>query len=347
MHQRLARARNVEQRIALRGDFAEPAADQHDQVRRLDAREQLRIDAEADVAGIARMQRVDQMRAAERGRDRHGEALGEARERRASRPPTSGCRRPARSAISRPRAASAASPCRRGPARSRPARTPARRAPRRARPACPRAARSPPGRAGRCRRCRRRATRSRGCAPDRRSRSPISPWCRTPRGSRAPGTPRARASRAPTWPTNTISGVESCLAMWMPGEALVAPGPRVHEHDAGPAGDLADRLRHHGGAALLPADGELDRPVVERVERREIALARHAEHVLHAVHDELVDQNFAAGAGAVIGAQHVVSPCLWRRYIARVAAARALMTPLASASPSLEGQGRAMRAGRG
>ncbi len=33
-------------------------------------------------------------------------------------------------------------------------------------------------------------------------------------------------SRA-TWPTNMISGVESCLAMWMPAEALVAPGPRV------------------------------------------------------------------------------------------------------------------------
>ena len=90
--------------------------------------------------------------------------------------------------------------------------------------------------------------------------------------------------------------------MWMPGEALVAPGPARDEHDARPAGDLADRLRHHGGAALLPADGELDRPVVERIERREIAFARHAEHVLHAVHDQLVDQDFAAGPGAVIGA---------------------------------------------
>ena len=96
--------------------------------------------------------------------------------------------------------------------------------------------------------------------------------------------------------------------MWMPGEALVAPGPRVTEHDAGPAGRLADRLRHHGGAALLAADGELDRPVVEGVERREIALARHAEHVLHAVDDELVDQDFAAGAGAVIARSMNFSP---------------------------------------
>ncbi len=28
-------------------------------------------------------------------------------------------------------------------------------------------------------------------------------------------------------PTNRIIGVESCFAMWTPGEALVAPGPRV------------------------------------------------------------------------------------------------------------------------
>ena len=50
MHEGLARARNVEQRIALRGNFPEPAADQHNQVGRLDAREQLGIDAETDVA---------------------------------------------------------------------------------------------------------------------------------------------------------------------------------------------------------------------------------------------------------------------------------------------------------
>ncbi len=28
-------------------------------------------------------------------------------------------------------------------------------------------------------------------------------------------------------PTNRIIGVESCRAMWIPAEALVAPGPRV------------------------------------------------------------------------------------------------------------------------
>ena len=36
-----------------------------------------------------------------------------------------------------------------------------------------------------------------------------------------------------TWPTNTISGVESWRAMWMPAEALVAPGPRVTKQTPG------------------------------------------------------------------------------------------------------------------
>ena len=90
--------------------------------------------------------------------------------------------------------------------------------------------------------------------------------------------------------------------MWMPGEALVAPGPRVTKADAGAAGGLADRLRHHRRAALLPADRERDLAIVKGVERREVALARHAEHMLHAVGDQLVDQNLAARPGAVIGA---------------------------------------------
>src|SRR5262249_18830488 len=37
---------------------------------------------------------------------------------------------------------------------------------------------------------------------------------------------RSRISRG-TWPTNMMSGVESWRAIWMPGEALLAPGPRV------------------------------------------------------------------------------------------------------------------------
>ena len=284
MHEGLPRPRNVEQRIALRRHLAEPAADQHDQIGRLDAREQLRIGADAEVAGVARMPRS---RSDARGgtwwRPARRSVRRSAPATRARGSPTSGCRRPARSAASRPRAASAASPCRPGPARSRPARTPARPAPRRARSACPRAARSPPARAGRWSRRRTRATRARGCAPDRRSRSPTSRSSRTPRGSPVPGTRRARASRGrPGRRTRSAASNPAC-AMWMPGEALVAPGPRVTNTTPGRPVALPMRLRHHGGAALLAADGELDRPVVEGVERGEIALARHAEHVLHAV----------------------------------------------------------------
>ena len=31
----------------------------------------------------------------------------------------------------------------------------------------------------------------------------------------------------PTWPTKSTIGVESCMAVWTPIEAFVAPGPRV------------------------------------------------------------------------------------------------------------------------
>jgi hypothetical protein len=68
------------------------------------------------------------------------------------------------------------------------------------------------------------------------------------------------------------------------------------EADAGTAGELADRLRHHGGAALLPAHRDRDIAIVERIERRQIALARHAEGMPHPVKHQLVDQDLAAGA---------------------------------------------------
>ncbi len=162
------------------------------------------------------------------------------------------------------------------------------------------------GRVGRCRRCRRRATRSRECARIVDLGRPF----------------RHRAEHG------AVVELLECLALAHlardladehderrgvllgdvdAGRGIGGARPAGAEHHARPAGDLADRLRHHGGAALLPADREIDRPVVEGVERGEIALARHAEYVLHAVHDELVDQNFAAGAGAVIGA-HILSP---------------------------------------
>ena len=99
-----------------------------------------------------------------------------------------------------------------------------------------------------------------------------------------------------TWPTKTMSGVESCLAMWMPAEALVAPGPRVTKQMPGRPVALPMRFGRHRRAALVAADGELDVAVVEGVERGEIAFPRHAKGVAHAVDDQLIHQDLAAAA---------------------------------------------------
>ena len=178
---------------------------------------------------------------------------------RRRRLPTSGCRRPARSGAWPPTTASAAGSCRSGPARFPPARRRWRPAPWRARSACPPAARSPPARAGRCRRCGRRARPVPGCARDRRSRSPIWRSSRTPRGSRVPGTPRARAcARADL--ADEHDHRRGILARDVDaGRGIGGARPARDEADAGAAGRLADRLGHHGGAALVPADGERDR----------------------------------------------------------------------------------------
>ena len=81
-----------------------------------------------------------------------------------------------------------------------------------------------------------------------------------------------------------------------------ARSPR-HEADTRPAGRLAYRFGHHRGAALLAADRHRDVPVVEGIENAEIALAGHAEHVLHPVPDELVDQHLGSGPG-LFGSVH-------------------------------------------
>ena len=76
--------------------------------------------------------------------------------------------------------------------------------------------------------------------------------------------------------------------------------------DAGPAGELAVSLRHHGGTTLLAADHVADLAVVERIEEPEIAFAGDAERQVDAVDLELVDQDLAAGS-EVRGSGHVLS----------------------------------------
>ena len=115
MHQRLPRRRDVEQRVALRRHLRHAPADQEHEVGVLDARDELRVRPDAEIAGISRVVGRKQHLAAERGRDRQVEALGEAREalhglRRPAR-----CRRGSRSGASPPRAASAARPSGRAP----------------------------------------------------------------------------------------------------------------------------------------------------------------------------------------------------------------------------------------
>ena len=60
------------------------------------------------------------------------------------------------------------------------------------------------------------------------------------------------------------------------------------------------RLRHHHGAAFLAADGDGDIAIVKRVERGEIAFTGDAEDMADAIHQQLIDQHFAAAAHVVL-----------------------------------------------
>ena len=76
-------------------------------------------------------------------------------------------------------------------------------------------------------------------------------------------------------------------------------GAARHEADAGAARELALRLGHEGRAALLPAGDEADLAamLVEAVEHREIALAGHAEDGIDTLRDQRLDQGMAGQAG--------------------------------------------------
>ena len=78
--------------------------------------------------------------------------------------------------------------------------------------------------------------------------------------------------------------------------------PAGDKADARAPGHFADCLGHHGGAALLPADGDGEIAVVERIEHREVTLTRHAEYVAHAVNAQLIDQNLGGSPHVVLGA---------------------------------------------
>src|SRR3954451_23056182 len=71
-----------------------------------------------------------------------------------------------------------------------------------------------------------------------------------------------------------------------------------HEAHAGLPGQLAMRLGHVGRTALLPADHEADRVprLVERLERRQKALARHAVDSIGTVETQGVNKDLAPRA---------------------------------------------------
>ena len=106
---------------------------------------------------------------------------------------------------------------------------------------------------------------------------------------------------------NRIIGAEFVLgdvdAMGGVGRAR----PPGDEANSGPAGEPPLGQRHDRRAALLPADRQLDRSVIHRVERREIGLAGDAKDPLDPLGDELIDQNLAAGAGLELGHRGVGS----------------------------------------
>ena len=99
-----------------------------------------------------------------------------------------------------------------------------------------------------------------------------------------------------------MSGVEFLARDMHARRCVGRAGSTGDEADAGPAGGLALGLRHDRRTALLPADGDGDITVVAGVEGGDIALAWDAEHVTHAMDDELIDQNLGGRPGAVIGA---------------------------------------------
>ena len=90
-------------------------------------------------------------------------------------------------------------------------------------------------------------------------------------------------------------------AVCTPTAACVAPGPRVTRQMPGPPGELAVRLGRVRRALLVPARDQPDRGVVERVEHRQVALARQAEREVGAVQLELVDEDPAAGSHSASG----------------------------------------------
>ena len=73
-------------------------------------------------------------------------------------------------------------------------------------------------------------------------------------------------------------------------------GTAGDEADARPAGQPSVAIRHHRGATFLAADDGADAArIMQRVEHREVGLARHAIDAVDAVGFKRFDNQFSAG----------------------------------------------------
>ena len=300
------RVRNVEQRVALRGHFAHPPADQQHEIGRFHARRHLRIDAGAEIAGVAGMDLRKEMQAAERRHHRNVEPLREAHRRGA------GGLRPAAAAkhhdrlLGRPqhllqlRHVGEAGPGLDHVGGKRVADRDAlhqhvfgQRDHHRAGPSV-----------------HRDVKRARDDFGDARRVVDLGrPFHHgAEHGAVVELLERlalAHLARDLTDEHDHRRGI--LLGDVQAGRAVGRAGAAGHERDARAAGQLAGGLGHHHRPALLAADGHGDVAVMEGVERRQIALARHAEDVAHAVDQQLVDQHLAAAAQIVLAA-HSLPP---------------------------------------
>ena len=306
VHEGHLRRRDIEQRVALARHLAEPAADEHDEIGRLDPREQLRVRPDAEIAGIAGMQRVNEMGAAEARRDRHRKLLGERRDRGAAR------LRPSAAAENEHR------PLRlgdeigelghlRGAGRGldRPRR---RRV----------GDRDPLDQHVLGERDHHRAGTAAG-----RDMEGARHDLRHPRGIIDLGRPLGHGAEHGAVIELLERLALAHLARHLAdehdhrrgillrdvdaGRGVGGARSAGDEADAGAPGHLADRFRHHRCAALVAAYGDGDVAVVKRIEHGEIAFARHAEGVPDAVDDQLIDQHLGSGAQIILGF-HVTFP---------------------------------------
>src|SRR5690606_36997187 len=78
------------------------------------------------------------------------------------------------------------------------------------------------------------------------------------------------------------------------GHGVGGTGAAGDHADARGAREFAVRVGHHGGAAFLATDRDLDLMIVQAVEHGQVAFARHTEHMAHAMRGELVDQNMTS-----------------------------------------------------